>query len=114
MLNFLIDNKFSLQFSHILKIDRNCGSSSDSYYHAGVSLAGARSLGLASTFVGDIVKICTGGRIYVEIPTQFNSCCPRGDESVTSLTAHLVGESNCSWPISLFSDMTKSFQKLIE
>ena len=71
-------------------------SSGDFYSHMGVALAGAKSLGKLATFVGDIVKICTRGRIYVEIPKRYNSCCPQGDEAVTSIIAHLVAVSTAS------------------
>ena len=102
-------------YSHKLKIDRNCDSAGDSYSHMAFTLAGPlgkASHGKMSTSVGDIVKICTGGRIYVEIPTNYNACCPRGDESVTSLTAHLVAESDCQWPTSSYDEPVETFQNL--
>lgn len=111
------DGRHSQIYSHTLKIDRNCNSTKDSYSHAAFTITGhldKGSHGKTSTFVGDIVKICTGGHIYVEIPMAYNSCCPRGDESVTSLTAHLVAESDCTWPISSYSYPVKPFQNFTE
>ena len=88
-------------FRHTLKIDRNCSETNLPYSHTGLTTTGPLEHDItvkSSTFVGDLVKICTGGRIYVDVPDD-NSCCPLGEESMTLLTAYLVKESECQWPL---------------
>ena len=101
-------------YSHSLKIDRNCNDSDNIYTHTTFSMIGQLENGShakTTTFVGDIVKICTGGRIYVHLPTFYNSCCPRGDSELTSITAHLVREASCEWPVASFDTPQEPFQE---
>lgn len=110
-------NSTSPSFSHTLRIDRNCNSSSNMYSHTTstvISPLQAESYTRASTFVGDMVKICTGGRIYVHIPLTKNTCCPLGEESETLLTAHLVRESDCKWPVPSFNEPQEEFQERLQ
>ena len=100
----------TVSYHHTLKVDRNC----DSARKLDLSLSGYTSVGpstTSSTFVGDIVKICRGGRIYVDIPVQENSYGPLGSESKTSLTAHLVRESDCQWPVPSYRQSRETFQR---
>lgn len=97
-------------YSHILRVDRNCESNRNSYYKYGyTTLEGSNS----KTYIqiNDIVKVCTGGRIYVTIPTSDNGCCPRGYSEVTSLTAYLVRETDCNWPVATFNTPQEPFQE---
>lgn len=96
-------------YTHTLKVDRNCNSDRNAYSHSTFATAGSHTK--TSTFVGDIVKICAGGRIYVNIPSAYNACCPRGEETVTSLTAHLVSESDCQWPIRSYKEPKEPLQR---
>ena len=104
-ITFQSNSNAAMQFTHSLKIDRNCNATSGlilSYAHATFTMIGPlepNTSGKASTIVTDIVKICEGGRIYVNIPTAYNSCCPFGTEAFTSITAYLVSESDCYWPL---------------
>ena len=89
-------------YVHTLKINRNCDASSNRpYSRSTYTMIGPWPLdesnieARSSTFASDIVKICTGGSIHVDIPTELNSCCPRGDDSMTFLAAHLVQEVAC-------------------
>lgn len=98
-------------FFHILRVDRNCETNfnRNSYYQYGYAMLEGSNTKTA-IHISDIVKICTGGRIYVTIPTTNNGCCPRGYQEVTSLTAYLVRETNCNWPVATFKTPQESFQ----
>ncbi len=97
------DNTHLQNYLHTLKVDRNC----EGYDQNDYSLSGYTTIGpvestngqdpmyvRSSNIVGDIVKICENGRIWIEIP-EGNPCCPHGDETVTSLSAYLVAEADC-------------------
>lgn len=109
---FQNDGLQTKSYNHMLKVDRNCNSDRNSYYRYGYTVIGPveGSNAVTSTHVGDIVKICRGGRIYVNIPVADNACCPRGYEQLTSLTAHLVSESDCQWPVPSHEDPMEPFQ----
>ena len=90
---------------HNIKIDRNCPLGPQRVF----SLQAQSSVGpgqrmnngvinrsASSTYIGEIVKICAGGKIWVEIPQQDAPCCPYGLN--TYLGAYLVAETNCRWP----------------
>lgn len=97
-------------YSHTLKVDRNCDSDRNSYYQYGyATLEGSSSK--TSIRIADIVKVCTGGRIYVNIPTSSNGCCPRGYEQLTSLTAYLVSETDCKWPVDTYKRPRENIQE---
>ena len=107
--SFQSNSEKAQQYTHTLRVDRNCNNSStysSTYSHTTFTLIGGLepdTSGRASTVVSDMVKICRGGRIYVSIPATNNACCPYGDESATSITAYLVRESDCSWPVTSWS-----------
>ena len=89
-------------YSYTLRIDRNCGNDhDDSYFRKGntVNSPVSKKASLTSVQINDVVKICTGGRIYVYISSRTNACCPRGYSETTALTAHLISESDCEWPV---------------
>lgn len=96
---------------HNIKVDRNCPLlGEDSHSHvanrrqfslhtvASIGAGNGRDRQASSTYIGEIVKICTGGKIWVEIPQQDTPCCPYGLN--TYLGAYLVAETNCHWPLS--------------
>ena len=106
------------QYTHTLKVDRNCNTTpqivTSTYSHTTFTLTGPLkqvASGMATTVISDMVKICTGGRIYVSIPASTNACCPYGDESSTMITAYLVSETNCSWPVRSYSQPVEQFQR---
>ena len=99
---FQNNGRNNTSYSYGLKIDRNCNSDRNNYHRAGHTVnAPIRGMleSITSIQINDIVKICQGGRIYVIIPTEMNACCPRGYSETTSLTAHLVREDDCQWPV---------------
>ena len=51
-----------------------------------------------STTAGEVVKLCAGGRIYIEIPESVPCCADGRAEQVTFFGAVLVAETNCDWP----------------
>ena len=94
---------------HFMRFRRNCpgsyGSDFQSIMVTGKSTVGPYSAdnfhaGLVTTFTSDVIKLCTGGSIWVEIPDGPNGapCCPTGDPHGTFITAVLVSESSCHWP----------------
>lgn len=100
--------------SYTLKIDRNCGFSRDTYYRRGNTVNAPTTVGtlksITSIHINDIVKICQGGRIQVTIPTETNDCCPRGYSETTSLSAYLVSESDCTWPLPSHKEPKETYQ----
>ena len=91
---------------HLLKFERNCSSWQPS---TAISVIGHSSLGpyddifqsgVTTTFTSDVVKLCRGGRVWVEIPDGPNGapCCPRGDEHGTFISAVLIRHTTCHWP----------------
>ena len=90
---------------HLMKFKRNCGSHGTEVVVTGKSTVGPFSAenfhaGVVTTFTSDVVKLCAGGKIWVEIPDGGNGvpCCPTGDQHGTFITAVLVRESTCHWP----------------
>lgn len=81
---------------HEIKVNRNCPQNRPDM----VTLKSYSSLGALSeearfsTYIGDIVKMCTGGTIEVAI-SKINPCCPYGTNSYVA--AHLVAETSCDW-----------------
>ena len=92
---------------HQLRIDRNCSSlteaqnrvmllSYSSFPHASGSVT------RTTTNIGDVVKLCAGGYITVEIPEdRYNPCCPYGRRQSTYLSAFMVSETSCDPSVSL-------------
>lgn len=92
-----------------MKFKRNCSGTSSTDYQSivvtGKATVGPFTMdnhhaGLATTYTSDIIKLCTGGKIWIEIPDGANGvpCCPTGDPHGTFITAILVSESSCHWP----------------
>ena len=94
---------------HNIKVDRNCllpGEEGHSHVMnqrefslhtvTSVEAGNGKDCQDSSTYIGEIVKICTGGKIWVEIP-QDTPCCPYGYN--TYLGAYFVAETNCLWPL---------------
>ena len=100
-------------YSYTLRVDRNCGTDRDTYYRRG-NTVNAPTTGklksISSIHINDVVKICRGGRIYMTIPTETNACCPRGYSETTSLSAHLVSESDCQWPLPSHKEPREDYQ----
>lgn len=95
---------------HLLKFSRNCPSwgSPD---QADVVVIGKSAVSHddTTTYTSDVVRLCTGGRVWVEIPDLPGGppCCPIGDEQGTFISAFLVAETSCHWP----PDITMSNMK---
>lgn len=102
---------------HNLKIRHNCTWESDS---GPIQLQAKASIGpfgpdntiggLATTFTSDVVHMCAGGNVWIEIPDGGNGvpCCPRGEESATFLGLVLIADTPCSsWPPEI--TMTNNF-----
>ena len=102
--------------SYGLRIDRNCGShsASNSYARQGSTVNGpiqGKLESITSIHINDVVKICQGGSMSVIIPLATNDCCPRGYSETTSLTAHLISESDCQWPVPLYKHPREQYQQ---
>lgn len=59
-----------------------------------------------TTYTSDIVRLCTGGKIWVEIPDGPSRvpCCPVGDDKSTFIGAYFVAEAPCHWPPRIMLD----------
>ena len=83
-------------------IDRNCHFEDDRVLlrsYSSLVVNTTSNLGKTSTQIGDVVKICSGGSIYMHIPhNQYNPCCPYGRFQTTYLSAVLVSETDCKPP----------------
>ena len=116
---FQSNSEPSQKYSHTLRIDRNCDATAtplvtSSYSHTTFTMTGPLdkdTSGKSSTVVSDMVKICTRGRIYVSILTSNSACCPYGSETATMITAYLVQETDCFWPVTSSSHPIEQFQK---
>lgn len=100
-------------YSYGLRVYRNCDSDRNQYFRQGHTVNGpvvGTLESITSIHINDVVKICKGGRIYVTIPRGMNDCCPRGYAETTSLTAHLVSESDCEWPVPSYKKPQETFQ----
>lgn len=84
---------------HLLRFERNCSSWPD---FTPVTVMGKTSVTRddTTTYTSDIIRLCAGGKIWVEIPDLPNGvpCCPMGDEQGTFIGAYLVAETTCHWP----------------
>ena len=47
--------------------------------------------GVVTTITSDVIKLCAGGKIWIQIPDWDNGipCCPTGDAQGTFITAVL-------------------------
>ena len=108
---FMMDNASMSEGTtvfHNLKIKHNCTWESDSgpiqlQAKASVAPYGEHNPygGVATTHTSDVVHMCGGGSVWIEIPDGANGvlCCPRGDESSTFLGLVLIADTPCSsWP----------------
>ena len=92
------DNGYA-NVKHLLKFMRNCEDWAEDNALLVMGLAAVHSGNATTTFASDIVKLCRGGTVWVEIPeTHNNNLYPRGDDHATFLTAVLVAETSCHWP----------------
>ena len=86
---------------HQLRIERNCSSLTELQnrvilrsYSSFPRDSG--SVTRTTTNIGDVVKLCAGGYVYVEIPEdRYNPCCPYGRSQSTYLSAFMVSETSC-------------------
>ena len=90
---------FHTTIYHMLKFDRNCPS----WEETPIAVMGRGSIragDTTTTHTSDVIKLCRGGKIWVEIPeTQDrDSCFPKGDDHATFMGAVLVAETTCHWP----------------
>lgn len=83
---------------HLLKFERNCPSWPDTNP---VTVIGKSSVSHddTTTSTSDVMRLCAGGKVWVEIPDYDNlTCCPIGDEQGTFISAYLISETSCHWP----------------
>lgn len=103
---YYIASKISFQVSenttqfvkHEILVDRNCSDPMTQFRLRSHASVGAGKNIYASTFIGDTIKICAGGKISVFIPTRQTPCCPYGDSIATYLSVHLVQKTGCGRP----------------
>jgi len=91
---------------HSLKFRSNCSCSLSSVSKCspelgvtGYNMVAANGAE-ATTHTSDVVHLCAGGRIWVEIPDgeNRNPCCPIGSEEGTFIAAYLISRTSCEWP----------------
>ena len=89
---------------HEVLVDRNCNFGDGRVLlraYASMLVNETTYVGKASTYIGDTVKICSGGSIYVHIPEEnLNPCCPNGQSQTTYLSSFLISRTNCKEPLS--------------
>ena len=63
----------------------------------------------ATTHTSDVVHLCAGGKVWVEIPDgrNRNPCCPMGDEEGTFIAAYLISQTSCKWPRKIISELMR-------
>ena len=95
---------------HQLKFQRNCTDSQgqvdnqESVLMArGTVASNPTNKTTTTTYTGDVVKLCEGGRIWVHIPAGEGraACCPSGDPQALGgsyFGAILIKDANCNWP----------------
>ena len=89
---------------HNLKIRHNCAWESDAgpiQFQAKASVVTNELGGVTTTYTANVVHLCPGGNVWIEIPDGPNGvpCCPRGDDSGTFLGLVLLADTPCeSWP----------------
>lgn len=82
---------------HLLKFNRNCPS----WEETPLAVMGRASVhpgNTTTTHTSDVIKLCKGGKIWVEIPENPLDCFPKGDDHATFMGAVLVAETTCHWP----------------
>lgn len=88
---------------HLLKFERNCSSWPE---FNPITVLGKTAVATddTTTYTSDIIRLCAGGKIWVEIPdfrTNKVPCCPIGDPLGTFIGAYLVAPTTCHWPPSI-------------
>lgn len=85
-----------LDARHQIEVRSNCESSQTVTRNLN-SFAGIREREHAkgSSYIGDVIKVCTGGSIKVLIPSNHNRCCAYGDRHSTHLSVFLIREASC-------------------
>ena len=85
--------------SHLLNYERNC-STWHEYNPVIIKAYSSVTQGDTTTQTSDVIHLCTGGKIWVEIPDLDSKvpCCPMGDDQATFLAAYLIAETSCVWP----------------
>ena len=97
-------NSDSKYVRHQIAIVRNCSYSDDWLLLSSYSSLSAtpETIGRTTAYIGDVVKMCTGGTISVIIPDDNNNpCCPNGQSQTTYLSAFMVAETSCDASIVL-------------
>ena len=107
MMYFVVTGQNAMNGPYILHevmVERNCNFKDDRVLlrsYASMLVNTTMNVGKASTYIGDVVKICSGGSIYVHIPdNRYNPCCPMGQSQTTYLSSFLIHKANCKEPIS--------------
>ncbi len=91
---------------HQLKFERNCSSADVEHESALMtysSVAPSANTTTVTTHTGGVVKLCQGGRVWVEIPSGEgrSACCPTGGLDALGSSFFggiLVAKDNCDWP----------------
>ncbi len=90
--------KSHAQVSHLLKFMRNCHWTEDNAQLV-MGVSSIHPGNTTTTFASDVVKLCEGGSVWVEIhETHDVDLYPLGDNHATFITAVLVAETSCHWP----------------
>lgn len=94
----LTDNQPNQNFSarHGVEIQPNCGPYDHTRYLYSYSSLEQKEHVRASTFIGDIAKICEGGSIRIVVPERGNLCCAQGESMMTHFSTYLVEKTDCS------------------
>ena len=83
---------------HQMRVERNCPKADFNDFHIDGLSSISESSRATSTYTGQIVKLCAGGRIYIQIPDSIPCCADGRLEHLTFFGAFLVAETSCSWP----------------
>ena len=99
---------------HQIRVERNCLEPDYNSFHieglsavpavdedTSNSQTGTRQIKrdvTTATYTGEIVKLCAGGRIYIQIPESVPCCADGRFEHITFFGAVLIAETNCDWP----------------
>ena len=86
---------------HLLRFESNCSSTQSNPR----SVIGKNSVfgeveHTTTTSVSDVIHLCAGGKVWVEIPRR-STCCPVGDDAGTFIAAYMVAQTSCHWPPSI-------------
>ena len=90
-----MDNNVNKPVRHGIEVTPNCGSIPTTFYRYSYSSQTERQYRKTSTYLGDMLKICSGGSIRLIIPTSQNLCCAHGGSMNTYFSAFLVHKTSC-------------------